>query len=112
MLDKSPDPYLLAYRSYKQYSEYKEIGNQNKLFLIGIIFGNSKLSTKHTENLSKTNLARITPELIKELKQMDEYSNQAKFLVANKIDTEEQLNEFWKTTYEKLAPLKSERENL
>lgn len=43
---------------------------------------------------------------------MDEYSNQAKFLVANKIDTEEQLNEFWKTTYEKLAPLKSERENL
>lgn len=108
----SPDPYLLAYRTYKRYYEYREIGNQNKLFLIGIIFGNSKLSTKHTENLSKTNFARITPELIRELKQMDEYSNQAKFLATNKIDTEEQLNEFWKTTYEKLAPLKSKRENL
>lgn len=35
-----PDPYLLAYRTYKRYSEYREIGNQNKLFLIGIIFGN------------------------------------------------------------------------
>ena len=108
----SPDPYLLAYRSYKRYSEYQNTGNRNKLSLIGIILYNSKLSTKHTENLSKTNFARITPELIGELKQMDEYSNQAKFLATNKIDTEEQLNDFWKTTYEKLAPLKSERENL
>ena len=54
----------------------------------------------------------MTPELIKELKQMDEYSNQAKFLARNKIDTEEQLLNFEKSAYGKIAPLKSERENL
>ena len=57
-------------------------------------------------------MTRMTPELIKEIKQMDEYSNQAIFLANHKINTEEQLNEFEKEAYKKLAPLKSERENL
>ena len=43
---------------------------------------------------------------------MDEYSNQAKLLVTNNINTEEELLKFEKSIYEKINPLKSERENL
>ena len=43
---------------------------------------------------------------------MEEYSRQAIFLVKNKINTDEQLLNFEKATYEKINPLKSERENL
>ena len=57
-------------------------------------------------------MTKITPELIQEIKKMDEYSKQAIFLSKYKIDTEEQLIEFEKSAYEKLASLKSERENL
>lgn len=54
----------------------------------------------------------MTPELLKELKQMDEYSNQAKFLAKYKINTEQELFDFKKSAYDKINPLKSERENL
>lgn len=43
---------------------------------------------------------------------MDEYSNQAKLLATNNINTEEELLNFEKSIYEKINPLKSERENL
>lgn len=54
----------------------------------------------------------MTPELLKEIKQMDEYSNQAKFLAKYKINTEQELSNFKKTAYNKINPLKSRRENL
>jgi len=54
----------------------------------------------------------MTPELLKEIKQMDEYSNQAKFLAKYKINTEQGLFDFKKSAYDKINPLKSERENL
>ena len=71
-----------------------------------------KLFGINRENVLKSNLKRITPELIREIKKMDEYSRQAIFLVKNKINTDEQLLNFEKSTYEKINPLKSERENL
>ena len=71
-----------------------------------------KLFGINRENVLKSNLKRITPELIREIKKMDEYSRQAIFLVKNKINTDEQLLNFEKATYEKINPLKSERENL
>ena len=43
---------------------------------------------------------------------MDEFSKQAEFLVKYNIETDEQLLDFKKSTYDKLAPLTSERENL
>lgn len=43
---------------------------------------------------------------------MDEYSNQAKFLTKYKINTEQELSDFKKSAYDKINPLKSERENL
>lgn len=54
----------------------------------------------------------MTPELLKEIKQMDEYSNQAKFLAKYRINTEQKLFDFKKSAYDKINPLKSERENL
>ena len=54
----------------------------------------------------------MTPELLKEIKQMDEYSNQAKFLARYNINTEQELSDFKKSAYDKINPLKSERENL
>ncbi len=43
---------------------------------------------------------------------MDEYSNQARFLANNNINTEQELLEFEKSAYERVNPLKSKRENL
>ena len=54
----------------------------------------------------------MTPELLHELKQMDEFSEQAKFLATNNIENEEELNNFEIRIYKKINPLKSERENL
>lgn len=54
----------------------------------------------------------MTPELIKAIKQLDEYSKQARFLGRYKIETDEQLVEFEKSTYRIIKLLKSERENL
>ena len=54
----------------------------------------------------------MTPELIAEIKQMDEYSNQARFLAKHNINTEQELLDFEKLAYERVNPLKSKRENL
>ena len=48
----------------------------------------------------------MTPELIAELKKMDEFSNQAKFLAKYNINTEQELLDFKKEAYEKVNPLK------
>ena len=108
----SPNPYLLIDRTYKNYNYIREKHYQNKGSILYLIFYYEKLFGINTENVSKSNMTRMTPELIKEIKQMDEYSNQAIILANHKINTEEQLNEFEKEAYKKLAPLKSERENL
>lgn len=42
----------------------------------------------------------------------NKYSNQAKFLANNNINTEQELLDFEKSAYEKINPLKSKRENL
>ena len=108
----SPEPYWLVNRTYKNYNDIREKCYQNKGSISYLIFQYEKLFGINTENVLKSNLGRITPELIREIKKMDEYSRQAIFLVKNKINTDEQLLNFEKATYEKINPLKSERENL
>ena len=71
-----------------------------KVFMVGI------------ENALKTNMTKYTPELIREIKQMHEYSKQADFLTKYNIKTEAELNAFEKFVYDKMNLLKSERENL
>ena len=108
----SPNPYLLINRAYKYYNSIKEKHYPQKGTILYLIFHYEKLFGIKTENDLKSNITRITPELIREIKKMDEYSNQAKLLVTNNINTEEELLKFEKSIYEKINPLKSERENL
>ena len=108
----SPDPYLLINRTYKSYNNIKEKHYPQKGTILYLIFHYKKLFGIKTENDLKSNITRITPELIREIKKMDEYSNQAKLLVTNNINTEEELLDFEKSIYEKINPLKSKRENL
>ena len=108
----SPDPYLLINRTYKYYNNIKEKHYPQKGTILYLMFHYKKLFGIKTENDLKSNITRITPELIREIKKMDEYSNQAKLLATNNINTEEELLDFEKSIYEKINPLKSERENL
>ena len=108
----SPNPYLLINRAYKSYNNIKEKHYPQKGTILYLIFHYEKLFGIKTENDLKSNITRITPELIREIKKMDEYSNQAKLLATNNIKTEEELLNFEKSIYEKINPLKSERENL
>ena len=107
-----PNPYLLINRAYKSYNNIKEKHNPQKGSILYLMFHYEKLFGIKTKNALKSNVTRITPELIRELKKMDEYSNQAKLLATNNINTEEDLLKFEKSIYEKINPLKSERENL
>ena len=54
----------------------------------------------------------MTPELIQAIKRMDEFSKQVRFVCKNNINTEQELLDYQKLAYEKINPLKSERENL
>lgn len=47
-----------------------------------------------------------------EIKKLDSFSEQTRFMVSNKIETKEALEEFAKNNYEELGILKSKRENL
>ena len=54
----------------------------------------------------------MTPKLLNEIKKMDEFSKQVRFVCKNNINTEQELVAYQKYAYEKINPLKSERENL
>ena len=108
----TPNPQSLLNRTFQKYNNIKQSHFQNKNSIIGLIFHYEKLLGINVESVSKSNITRMTPELLKEIKQMDEYSNQAKFLARYKINTEQELSDFKKSAYDKINPLKSERENL
>lgn len=48
----------------------------------------------------------------KEIKKLDEFSEQVKFMATNKIETKEDLENFAKNNYEELSTFKGKRENL
>lgn len=108
----SPDLYLLINRTCENYNKQKEKHYYKKGSIGYLIFQYEKLLGINTENVSKANITKITPELIAELKKMDKFSNQAKFLAKYNINTEQELLDFEKEAYEKVNPLKSQRENL
>lgn len=108
----SPDSYLLIYRTYKKYNEIKEQHYQNKGSISWLIFHYEKLFGINTENAIKSNITKMTPELISAIKKMDEFSKQVRFVCKNNINTEQELLDYQKSTYKKINPLKSEREKL
>lgn len=71
-----------------------------------------KLFGINIEIVSKPNITKMTPELIQAIKKMDEFSKQVRFVCKNNINTEQELLDYQKSAYEKINPLKSERENL
>lgn len=108
----SPNPQLLLSRTFQKYNNIKESYFQNKSSFTGLIYHYENLFGGSTKSVLKSNITRLSPELLKEIKQMDEYSAQFKFLAKYNIHTEEELLNFKKSAYEKINPLKSERENL
>lgn len=108
----APDPYLLANRSYERYNNEKQKYLQVKGSILCLIFHYEKLLGINIEIVSKPNITKMTPELIQAIKRMDEFSKQVRFVCKNNINTEQELLDYQKLAYEKINPLKSERENL
>lgn len=107
-----PQAYLTVNARLNYYNSSKNKVLSNKSNFSFLFLSNEKVFMVGVENVLKTNMTKYTPELIREIKQMHEYSKQADFLTRYNIKTEAELNAFEKTVYEKLNPLKSERENL
>ena len=108
----SPEPYLLIHKTYKSYNKLKEKYYQNKGSISYLIFHYEKLFGINTENVLKSNITKMTPKLLNEIKKMDEFSKQVRFVCKNNINTEQELLAYQNSAYEKINPLKSERENL
>ena len=108
----SPAPYLLANRSYERYNNEKQKHLQFKGSISYLIFHYEKLLGINIEIVSKPNITKMTPELIQAIKRMDEFSKQVRFVCKNNINTAQELLDYQKLAYEKINPLKSERENL
>lgn len=103
---------VLITRTYENYNKQKERHYQNKGSIGYLIYQYEKFFGISTESASKSKITRITPTLIAELKQLDEFSNQARFLTRYNINTNQDLLNFERSAYEKVNPLKSKRENL
>ena len=71
-----------------------------------------KLLHPNTENVLKANFTRMTPTLLHAIKEMNEFSERVRFLCKYNLKSDIDVMEFKKLAYQKLAPLKSERENL
>ena len=107
-----PQAYLTINTRLNYYNNSKNKLLSNKSVFSDLILWNEKVFIYNIENVSKLNIVKYTPELIRDLKQMQEYSNQAEFLAKYNIKTQTELDNFEKIVYEKINPLKSERENL
>ena len=107
-----PEPYLLIHKTYKRYNKLKEKYYQNKGSISYLIFHYEKLFGINTEKVLKSNITKMTPKLLNEIKKMDNFSKQVRFVCRNNINTEQELLNYQKAAYEKINPLKSERENL
>ena len=108
----SANPMVLITRICENYNKQKEKHYKNKGSIGYLIYQYEKLFGINTENTLKLKITRMTPELIAEIKQMDEFSNQARFLARYNINTSQDLLEFERLVYERVNPLKSKRENL
>ena len=108
----SPESYLLFSKTYDKYNNEKQKHLQLKGTISYLIYKYEKLLGINTENFSKSNITKMTPELIQAIKKMDEFSKQVRFLSKNNINTEEELLNYEKSAYDRINPLKSERENL
>jgi len=104
----SPEAYLLINRTRESYEKL----NLKKGSLAWLFLHYMKLLHPNTENTLKSNSTRMTPALLHAIKEMNEFSERVRFLCKYKLETDVDVMEFKKLAYQKLSPLKSERENL
>ena len=105
-------PYLIITRTRENYKELKNKVYPKKGSLAWLFLHYMKLFHPNTENVLKSNSTRMTPELLHAIKEMNEFSERARFLCKYNLETDIDVMEFKKSAYQKLSPLKSERENL
>ena len=103
---------MLITKTRENHEELKAQIYPKKGSLAWLFLHYMKLLHPNTENVLKSNSTRMTPELLHAIKEMDEFSNQVRFACKNNINTEQELLDYQKSAYEKINPLKSERENL
>lgn len=107
-----PKPYWIITRTRENYEELKAQIYPKKGSLAWLFLHYMKLLHPHTENALKSNSTRMKPELLHAIREMDEFSERARFLCKYNLETDVDVMEFKKVAYQKLSPLKSERENL
>lgn len=105
-------PYLIINRTRENYEELKKRFYPKKGSFAWLFLHYMKLLHPNTENVLKSNFTRMTPELLHAIKEMDEFSEHVRFLGKYNLQTDVDVMEFKKFAYQKLSPLKSERENL
>lgn len=105
-------PYLVITRTRENYEELKTKVYPKKGSLAWLFLHYMKVLHPHTENSLKSNSTRMTPELLHAIKEMNEFSERARFLCKYNLETDIDVMEFKKSAYQKLSPLKSERESL
>lgn len=112
MFKHLPQAYLTVNARLNYYNNSKNKLLSNKSNFSFLFLHSEKVFMVGIENALKPNITKYTPELVREIKQMHEYSKQADFLTKYTIKTESELKAFEKSVYDKINPLKSERENL
>ena len=105
-------PYLIINRTREIYEDLKTKVYHKKGSFAWLFLHYMKLLHPNTENVLKSNFTRMTPELLHAIKEMDEFSERVRFLCKYNLETDIDVMEFKKSAYQKLSPLKSERENL
>lgn len=105
-------PYLVITRTRENYEELKTKVYPKKGSFAWLFLHYMKLFHPHIENVLKSNSTRITPETLHAIKEINEFSNRIRFLCKHNLETDVDVMEFKKSAYQKLSPLKSERENL
>ena len=105
-------PYLIIGRTRENYEDLKTKVYPKKGSLAWLFLHYMKLFHPHAENALESNSTKITPETLHAIKEMNEFSNRVRFLFKYNLETDVDVMEFKKFAYQKLSPLKSERENL
>ena len=90
----SPANYMLAYRAYDKYLEWKKNENQYTSKLAILIFGYDKVFSFKNKIDSKPIITKITPELIHEIKELDKFSEGVRLVCKYDLKTEEDVINF------------------
>lgn len=105
-------PNLYVTKVYNQYNKIMYNNYPKKGSLMYLYLYYAKLLRIDTRSGLNDNITKMTPELIREIKLLDDYSNQANYIVNNKIESIADLKQVKEDKYIELNDLKCKRGNL